>query len=127
MADPTTDVDAPQTEDLITPELQPKTLFAGDNWTGQPYLLVTSDSIQVSGSLDNGLVVDPTFGILLQGPIHFSASPEDISFGAGYWRLNPMVTSCVGSSAAIPVPMLVQDSPDLLKASSDISGILESL
>jgi hypothetical protein len=123
----TPDVNAPQTEDLVTPDLQPKTLFAGDDWTGQPYLLVTADSIQVAGSLDNGIVIDPQFGTLLQGPIHFSAAPEDISFGAGYWRLNPMVTTCIGSSAAVPVPMLVEDSPDLLHACSDISGILDSL
>jgi hypothetical protein len=127
MADATTDTLSPQPEDLITPERQPKPIYAGDDWNGQPYLLVTEDSVQIAGSLNHGAVIDPQFGTLLQGPIHFSAAPEEISFGGGYWRLNPMVTTCIGSSAAIPIPMLVEDSPDLLHPSGDIEGILGGL
>ena len=116
-------------EDIYTPENSPKFIHSGDDWEGQPFLLVKDEQIAISagGELTKGIVIDPEFGILLQGPSHFSDSPENMSFAGGYWRINPMVTACIGSSSAIPVPWLVKDTPDLLSSASDIRSIVASL
>jgi len=45
--------------------------------------------------------------------------PENRSFSCGYWRLYPMVLTCIGSSAAMPVPMLIYEKPKLLKSKTD--------
>jgi hypothetical protein len=104
-----------------------KVIHAGDDWNGQPFLLVADEAIVLAGSLENGMVVDPDFGTLMQGPISLSESPEKISFCGGYWRINPAVLSCVGSSAAMPVPWLIPDEPELLKARKDIKDIVGGL
>lgn len=49
--------------------------------------------------------------------------PENISFGCGYWRLNPLVLTCIGSSSAMPIPMLVYGSPRILSAAKDMTSI----
>jgi hypothetical protein len=113
--------------DLVSPDLAPKVIHAGDDWVGQPYVLVDSSSVRMNGGLQNGISISDEFGTILQGPISLSESPENISFGGGYWRINPMVTACIGSSAATPVPWLVNDTPEVLKAKDDLSGILDSL
>jgi hypothetical protein len=53
----------------------------------------------------------------------FSDAPDQISFSGGYWRINPMVLASVGSMAAMPVPFLVPDTPELLQSLTDIVSI----
>lgn len=113
--------------DMITPDLQPKVLHAGDNYVGQPYLIITENSIIVCGDLNHGIVVTPDFGIGLVGPISLTTSPDQVSFCGGYWRINPMVLSCVGSSAAMPVPWLVPGTPDLIQASQDMQSAVSGM
>lgn len=112
--------------DLRSPALQPKVLHAGDTWEGQPFLYL-SDGQTVLSAGESGVSVDADYGVHLQGPLSLSESPENISVAGGYWRINPMVLACLGSSAAMPVPWLVPSEPDLLAGQDDISGIMEGL
>lgn len=75
------------------------------------------------GNLKNGIVVDPEFGTLVQGKVSISESPENVSFSGGYWRMNPMLQASVGSMAAMPVPFLVPDTPNLLRDLGDLDDI----
>lgn len=113
--------------DLTGPSVTPKVIHAGDDWVGQPYVLVDENSVRMNAGLGNGISISEEFGTILQGPISLSESPENISFGGGYWRINPMVTACIGSSAATPVPWLVNDTPEVLKAKNDLGSILDGL
>jgi hypothetical protein len=113
--------------DLVSPDLQPKMLHAGDQWQGQPFVFLSDGQVVLAGSLEHGISVDPEFGTHIQGPISLSDTPENISVAGGYWRINPMVLACIGSSAAMPVPWLVPSDPELLAGASDIAGILGGL
>jgi hypothetical protein len=57
----------------------------------------------------------------------FSEMPQNISFGGGYWRFNPLALTCIGSSAALPVPLLAYGKPQLLAGAGDISAITGNL
>ena len=72
-----------------TYELQPKSLYAGDSYQGQPSVAVTEDEIILAGDSNNVIRVDPDFGVLLSGNLSLSAMPQQVSFGGGYYRLNP--------------------------------------
>lgn len=53
--------------------------------------------------------------------------PQNISFGGGYWRFNPLLMTCMGSSAAMPIPLLAYNKPQLLAGVNDISEITGNL
>jgi hypothetical protein len=100
---------------------QPKVLFAGDAYQGQPYVYVDGDQIILVGDKTNVINVSPDFGVLLSGKISFSAMPDQIALGGGYFRFNPMLTSLVPSTTPTPIPTLVAATPDLLRSASAIS------
>lgn len=109
--------------DMTTPDLQPKVIHAGDNWVGQPYIVVTEEGIVINGDLNTGVVVSPDFGVGLVGPVALTTTPDQISVGGGYWRVNPMVLACMGSSAAMPIPWLIPGTPALLASSGDMNSL----
>jgi hypothetical protein len=82
---------------------QPKVIYAGDAYQGQPYIVVTEDGIILVGDANTVVNVGPEFGVLLSGKLSLSAMPDQIAIGGGYWRLNPLLTSCVPSTGAITV------------------------
>ena len=108
-------------------ESHPRMLHAGDEWQGQPYVYIDDAGVEITAGKsdrgDRGLAVTSEFGTQITGPMSFSEMPQNISLGCGYWRLNPLVLACIGSSAAMPVPMLVYDTPNLLKAARDMASI----
>ncbi len=114
--------------DMTARDNQSKLIHAGDQYLGSdyPYLLVQDDSIRMVGALDRGISIDPEFGTLIQGPISFAEAPENISF-CGYWRLNPMVLCSIGSSAAMPVPMLVPGQPRLLAPKKGLGSLVQGI
>lgn len=67
-----------------TYDLQPKSLYAGDSYQGQPSVAVTEDEIILAGDSNNVIRVDPDFGVLLSGNLSLSAMPQQVSFGGGY-------------------------------------------
>ncbi len=97
-------------------------LYAGDVYQNQPCVVVTEDEINIVGGPDSAIHVDPQFGILLSGKTSLSAMPDQISIGGGYWRLNPMLLSCVPSTTPTPIPVLVQSTPELFQNSAAVSG-----
>lgn len=117
---------APKQINMTDPPVQPKVFHAGEKYIGQPYLVLTQDDIRLSAGLNNGLTVDNLFGTTIQGPISLSETPDHISVGGGYWRINPLVMTCIGSSAATPVPWLVKSEPNLVKQKKNLGGILDS-
>jgi hypothetical protein len=48
--------------------------------------------------------------------------PQNISLAGGYWRFNPLALTCIGSSAAMPVPLLAYDKPQILAGAGDRSN-----
>jgi hypothetical protein len=102
--------------------LQPKVVYAGDVWNGQPYVSVQQNSIAIYGSKPNGIVVTDKFGTTFSGPVSFSTMPDQIALGGGYWRLNPLLLSSIPSTTATPIPVLVPSTPQLLSASMDLSS-----
>jgi len=104
-----------------------KTIHAGDDFNGQPYLHVDGNSISMVGDRKHLMSVDPVFGVLLGGPISLSAMPDQLSFAAGYFRLNPLTLSTVPSTTPTPVPVLVKATPKLLQARDGIKGVCSDL
>jgi hypothetical protein len=82
---------------------QPKIIYAGDAYQGQPYIVVTEDNIILVGDSNNVINVGPDFGVLLSGKLSLSAMPDQIAIGGGYWRLNPLLTSCVPSTTPMSI------------------------
>lgn len=101
--------------------LTPKAWFAGDDYNGQPAVVVTQDEIVLRGSKSSVVRVTPDHGIQLAGTISLTATPEQIAVGAGYWRFNPLLLSCLPSTTPTPISVLVKGTPALMegKASSD--------
>lgn len=116
-----------KTVQMLDQDVPPRLFFAGDEDSGQPYMLLTGHDLRFSAGTVNGLSIDEQFGTTIQGPISLSEAPENISFCGGYWRLNPVVLTGVASSAATPVPMLVDAQPKLMEASKGMSGVLGGL
>lgn len=106
---------------------QPKVIYAGDAYQAQPYLIVTEDEIILVGDHANVINVSPEFGVYLSGKLSLSAMPDQIAIGGGYWRLNPLLTSCVPSTTPTPVPTLVPATPELLRSSSSVSSCEQDL
>lgn len=115
---------APKNVPMLKQDMAPRVLQAGDDDVGQPYVLLTDKDIRISAGAKNGFSIDEPFGITMQGPISLSESPENISLAGGYWRINPMVLTGVASSAATPVPWLVDSKPLLTKEASSMSDVL---
>lgn len=116
---------SPLTHDLenkTSSALQPKALYAGDVYKGQPCLVVTETEVNLVGDSNNAIHLDPSFGILLSGKLSLSAMPDQISIGGGYWRLNPMLLSCVPSTTPTPIPVLVQSTPELFQSAGAVSS-----
>lgn len=103
---------------------QPKTLFAGDQFDGQAVLVVEQDDISVFADQTKGISVSEEFGVTIAGPVRFATTPDQMSFGGGYWRLDPRHLSTIPSTTPTPVPLLVKATPDILKGSSDISDVV---
>lgn len=114
-------------EELEEDVTVPKILHSGDDWVGQPYVLAHENGVEISAGKserhDKGIHVTSEFGTQITGPMSFSEMPQHLSFGCGYWRLNPMHLACIGSQAALPVPVLVYDTPNLIKAKNDMKKI----
>ncbi len=53
--------------------------------------------------------------------------PGQISIAGGYWRLNPMLLSCVPSTTPTPIPVLIRSTPELLQAKDAIGQALAFL
>ena len=102
--------------------LQTKTLYAGDVYQGQPCVVATQDEINIVGGQNTAIHLDPIFGVLLSGKLSFSALPDEISIGGGFWRFNPMLLSCVPSTTPTPIPVLVQSTPELFKNAKSVSS-----
>lgn len=107
--------------------LVPKLLHAGEDWTGQPYVYVDQNSVVVSGTPGQGIISDSDFGLTLTGPTAIFESLENIRFGGGYWTMNPTQLTCIGSSAATPVPLLVNSTPRILSSASTVSNSVSVL
>lgn len=102
--------------------LAPRALFAGDAYAGQPAVVVTEDEIVLAGSKSNVVRVDPEFGVSLSGKLSLAAMPDQISIGGGYWRLNPLLLTCIPSTTPTPVPVLVKSQPELLEGQDHLDG-----
>ena len=107
--------------------LQPKAIYAGDEYLGQAFAIVEEDEIILVADKDNVMNVSPHFGVLLAGKLSLSAMPDQISIAGGYYRLNPQLLSCIPSTTPTPVPTLVKATPDLLRAKDAISSALNYL
>lgn len=96
---------APLVQDLENSSkapLQPKVIYAGDVYQGQPAVVVTQDEINLVGDQNNAIHLDPSYGILLSGKLSLSAMPDQISIGGGFWRFNPQLLSGVPSTRSLP-------------------------
>lgn len=103
----------------------PKLFHAGDEWLGeaQPQLLIQEDSLRMIAGLDKGISIDATFGTMIQGPCSLADMPENIRI-ASYWCFNPMLLTCIGSSAAMNIPVLVPTTPPVIEAKKGFSKII---
>lgn len=99
-------------------KLAPKAWFAGESYNGQPSIVVAQDEIVLAGNATTAIRVSPSFGVQLAGPISLSAMPDQIAVGGGYWRLNPLLLSCLPSTTPTPIPVLVKSKPALLAGES---------
>ena len=119
--------------DLAT-ELAPKILHAGsisngdaDLGFGQAYLAIRQDLITLAADLNAVISVTSQLGISLSGPISFGAMPDQISYGAGYWRINPLVLTSIPSTAATPVPWLLPSTPKLVSGQDELNSAIDFL
>lgn len=118
----------------LSDEMAPKVIHAGTGSTsdaslgfGQAYLSVRQDLISLVASLNNSLSITTEYGITLGGPISFGAMPDQMSYGGGYWRINPLVLTCIPSTSATPVPWLVQANPKLVSGQSELTSSISYL
>jgi len=109
------------------PNLQPKTVYAGDVWEGQPYVLVAEDKILLTADKKVGVILNAKFGTTINGKLSFSTMPDQISIGGGYWRFNPLLLSCIPSTTPTPIPVLVPSTPLLLQGADDVKSATNSL
>lgn len=104
------------------PKLRQKVIYSGPEPLGQPYLIVTEDSVACVGDEKNVVSVNPDYGINLAGRIALAAMPDQISIGGGYWRINPLVLSCIPSTSVTPVPWLMKAEPRITKAQDTVNS-----
>lgn len=117
------DVDARQKSD----NLQPKSMYAGDTYTDQPYVVVEGDAIHLTASKTNSIDMSDKFGTTIGGILSLSMMPDQISIGGGYWRFNPLLLSCLPSTTPTPIPTLVKAVPRLTQAQQDVSSSVSGL
>src|SRR4051812_5184294 len=104
---------------------QPKALFSGNQFDGQPYVIATEDDISLVADKDTVLSVNPTFGIQISGKsVSFSVLPDQLLFGGGYWSLDPRHLSLVASTTPTPIPLLARSTPPLLRSHNDLNSAL---
>lgn len=112
--------------DLVDSSI-PRLLHSGEEWVGQPYVYLNPDGVEiVAGNSDRpemGVAVTSEFGTQITGPMSFSEMPQNISLAGGYWRLNPMLLASIGSSAALPIPVLIPATPNLMKSKNDMASL----
>jgi hypothetical protein len=106
---------------------QPKSIYAGDVYGGQPSVTVTNDGIWLAGSKTSVINITDEYGVHLTGNISLSANPNQISIAGGYWVFNPMIVSCIPSTSATPIPVLVRSTPHLLKSQNSLTSAFSSL
>lgn len=104
-------------------ENPPKIFYAGDAFNGQPYITVTEDGIFIAGNKKQVFNITPDYGLQLTGNISLATTPENISIG-GYWSLNPVLLSCLPSTSATPIPVLIQNTPPIVKNKSSLDDAL---
>lgn len=107
--------------------LVPKLIHSGIDWVGQPYIYTDNSTVALSSKTGQGVLVDNDFGIALTGPLSIFESLENIHFAGGYFTINPVQLECIGSSAAFPVPFLVNSTPRLLAAAATVSNSVSTL
>ncbi|MGC1582149.1 MAG: hypothetical protein WA766_11730 [Candidatus Acidiferrales bacterium] len=105
----------------------PKCIHSGTDWVGQPYVYLDQSSAAMRSKLGQGVTVDNVFGVTLSGPLGIFENPENIHLGGGYWTLNPVLLESIGSCAAVPVPVLIPDTPRLLSAAQQVSSSVSTL
>lgn len=110
-----------------TGALVPKTMHAGTDWVGQPYLFIDSSTVTMRSKFGRGVLVDNVFGTTITGPVGIFESLENIKIGAGYWTVNPTQLHMIGSSAALPMPWLVSSTPGILSSAKTLSNSVSSL
>jgi hypothetical protein len=107
--------------------LQPKAIYAGDVWNGQPAMVATDeDLILWADQTDAVIDLNAEFGVMISGKVSLSATPDDITIG-GYWKLNPLLTTCMPSTTPTPIPVLVKCTPALLSAADDLTSAFSEL
>lgn len=107
--------------------LQPKTIYAGDAWEGQPYISVTEADIIIAGSKTAGIAISDKFGVTIGGKISLATAPDQLQIGGGYWTFNPLILSCLPSTTPTPIPTLVKATPRLLQAKPDAEGAVSDM
>jgi hypothetical protein len=108
--------------------LQPKAIYAGDVWNGQPALIATDEDIILAADPTDAVIdLCAEFGVLISGKISLSATPDQITIGGGYWALNPLLTTCMPSTTPTPIPVLVKTTPPLLDAADDLQSAFSEL
>jgi len=107
--------------------LIPKLIHSGTDWVGQPYVYTDDNSVALRSKTGQGLLIDNVFGISLSGPLSIFESLENVHFAGGYFTINPVLLEGIGSSAAVPMPFLVPDTPRLLSAASTVSSSVAAL
>ena len=107
--------------------LPPKYLHAGESYDKQPHIYLDEDGVSVVANRKNLISVDDDFGVMLAGDLSLSAMPDQISYGGGYFRMNPLTASTVPSTTPTPIPFLIKSTPKLLAGLDSLSGLLSSL
>jgi hypothetical protein len=109
----------------------PRLLHSGEEWNGQPYVYVDDSGIDlVAGTSerpDQGISVNSDYGTQVTGPFSMSDMPQNIAVANGYYRLNPALLACIGSSSALPIPTLVWGTPKILQSKNDMSALGKGL
>lgn len=106
---------------------QPKAIYSGDSYSGQPVIAVLEEGVYLAGSKTQVISITEEFGIRLAGKISLGANPDSISIAGGYWRLNPLLLSCLPSTSATPIPVLVRSQPELLQNADALTNCLSIL
>src|ERR1035437_3958321 len=102
---------------------EPRFFHSGDEFTGQPYVLIDDEGVNLVGDRKNLISVDPHNGVLLAGDVSLSTMPDHLAFAGGYFRLNPLVLSTLPSTTPTPIPMLLNSPPICLQARRGRSSI----
>lgn len=103
---------------------QPKVIYAGDAYEDQPVFVITEDFISLVGDPTDVIAVSQKYGITLSGRISLSCLPNQLSFGGGFWRLDPRHLSTLASTTPTPIPLLVKSKPLLFSGQEEVSDSL---